>query len=98
MKAKGSVASGNPKLILMGAIPFPSEPWENLQVLFPLREDNGSQNSEADALIDAYSLVIERILTLLKKPQTGDWLVERMSVRDVQMKGLAEEVSAKAES
>jgi predicted Rossmann fold nucleotide-binding protein DprA/Smf involved in DNA uptake len=34
VKATGVVAPGNPKLVRMGGIPFPAEPWENIRGLF----------------------------------------------------------------
>ncbi len=42
VKSAGATAPGNPKLLRMGAIPFPEEPWENLRPLFtPPEEKNG---------------------------------------------------------
>jgi hypothetical protein len=35
---------------------------------------------------DAYSLVIEQILILLKKPRTNEWLADKMRVRAPQIK------------
>jgi predicted Rossmann fold nucleotide-binding protein DprA/Smf involved in DNA uptake len=34
IKSTGTVAPGNPKLLRMGGISFPEEPWKNLQALF----------------------------------------------------------------
>jgi predicted Rossmann fold nucleotide-binding protein DprA/Smf involved in DNA uptake len=44
VKTSGVVAPGNSKLLSMGAIPFPSEPWENIRSLFtpPLENNQGS--------------------------------------------------------
>src|SRR5262249_55582303 len=42
VKSTGTVAPGNPKLLRMGGIPFPVEPWRDLRVLFtPPEERNG---------------------------------------------------------
>lgn len=42
VKSTGAVAPGNSKLLRVGGIPFPPEPWENLQALFvPPGERNG---------------------------------------------------------
>jgi predicted Rossmann fold nucleotide-binding protein DprA/Smf involved in DNA uptake len=43
VKTVGVVAPGNTKLLRMGAIPFPSEPWENIRSLFtpPLEKNQG---------------------------------------------------------
>jgi predicted Rossmann fold nucleotide-binding protein DprA/Smf involved in DNA uptake len=42
VKSTGGIAPGNPKLLRIGAIPFPEEPWENLRPLFiPPEEKNG---------------------------------------------------------
>ena len=38
VKSSGTVAPGNPKLLRMGGIPFPVEPWENLRALFTAPE------------------------------------------------------------
>ena len=55
VKSAGSVAPGNPKLLRMGGIPFPEEPWESLRALFtPPEEKNGQlfsgTSSEAPTL------------------------------------------------
>jgi predicted Rossmann fold nucleotide-binding protein DprA/Smf involved in DNA uptake len=34
VKSTGTLAPGNPKLLRMGGLPFPPEPWENLRDLF----------------------------------------------------------------
>jgi len=34
VKSTGSVSPGNPKLLRMGGVPFPEEPWHNLATLF----------------------------------------------------------------
>jgi len=42
VKSAGTVAPGNTKLLRMGGIPFPEEPWENLRALFtPPEQKNG---------------------------------------------------------
>ena len=42
IKSTDSVAPGNPKLLRIGGIPFPAEPWDNLRVLFtPPEQRNG---------------------------------------------------------
>jgi predicted Rossmann fold nucleotide-binding protein DprA/Smf involved in DNA uptake len=134
VKSTGPMAPGNPKLLRMGGIPFPPEPWENLRVLFTSAGDKNGQLFSSATLVeerpeavcqgangasvsaethtpvapsstdtdkrlqdtskpvtaercgDAYSLVIEQILALLKEPQTDEWLADKMSVRALQMK------------
>ena len=42
VKSTGTVAPGNPKLLRMGGIRFPEEPWDNLRALFtPPEKKNG---------------------------------------------------------
>lgn len=137
VKATGAVAPGNPRLLRMGAAPFPAEPWQNLEALFtPPEQKNGDLFSPAtkqpppieertEALVqngngtsvslevsvgnatpqgvkpaeeapppaaaeqsccDAYSLVIEQMLILLKEPRTNDWLADKMQVHAPQIK------------
>lgn len=43
VKSTGTVAPGNPKLLRMGGIPFPAEPWENLRALFTAPEPRNGQ-------------------------------------------------------
>ena len=118
VKIVGTPAPGNSKLVRMGGVPFPEEPWENLRPLFsapdekngqlfpadvplsspaPEREDSaiGSPEiilagepamaeemaaKESEQLLepkrvqDAYALVIDALLMLLKEPQSADWL------------------------
>ena len=48
IKSTGVVAPGNPKLLRMGGIPFPAEPWENLRAIFtPPEQKNGQLFSSA---------------------------------------------------
>ncbi len=130
VKSTGVLAQGNPKLLRMGGIPFPSEPSENLADLFTApQEENGQlfaavacQSSAAVDVIpepvaevspdigvraeqlpppeppetsgrsaetdvsDAYTLVIDAILALLKSPQSDEWLAEKVCVRTRQIK------------
>jgi predicted Rossmann fold nucleotide-binding protein DprA/Smf involved in DNA uptake len=140
VKSTGALAPGNPRLLRMGGIPFPSEPWENLRALFTAPEQKNGQlfsplaqqpspveertneavqaindtpvpaetNPEAtvppfrdlvkpaeetpppaapeQCLCDAYSLVIEQMLILLKEPRTSEWLADKMRVRPLQIK------------
>ncbi|HEV2494941.1 MAG TPA: DNA-processing protein DprA [Terriglobia bacterium] len=133
VKSTGVIAPGNSRLLRMGSIPFPPEPWENLRGLFtPPEEKNGqlfpstaqqalamderanlvaevlndSPSTEATAAAvptfseiatltepttaqrssDAYSLVIEQMLSLLTEPRTEEWLADRMHVRVRQIK------------
>lgn len=132
VKSVGILAPGNSKLVRMGGIPFPAEPWENLRLLFTAPEEKNGQlfsssapqpalaeerNTEpvavplpelvsggepvtpADKLPeesgrpteegptrDAYTLVIDAVLALLKEPQSDEWLAEKMCVRATQMK------------
>ena len=52
VKSTGVVAPGNPKLLCIGGIPFPSEPWENLGSLFtPPEESNGQLFSAPPAAV-----------------------------------------------
>jgi predicted Rossmann fold nucleotide-binding protein DprA/Smf involved in DNA uptake len=43
VKSIGVLAPGNPKLMSMGAIPFPLEPWENLRSLFTVPEEKNGE-------------------------------------------------------
>jgi hypothetical protein len=43
-------------------------------------------SAEAQPALDAYTLVIEAISTLLKEPQVDEWLANKMGVRTAQMK------------
>jgi predicted Rossmann fold nucleotide-binding protein DprA/Smf involved in DNA uptake len=43
VKSIGVLAPGNPKLVRMGGVPFPSEPWENLRSLFSAPEEKNGQ-------------------------------------------------------
>lgn len=134
-----TVAPGNPKLLHMGGIPFPPEPWENLQTLFtppeqkhgelfsPTAQEPSPGKDRSDVVVegvngtpasaettvgamapgfsdevksaegaatldstkqccDAYPLVIEKILVLLKEPRTDKWLADKMCVRTLQIK------------
>ena len=122
VKSTGVLAPGNPKLMHMGGIPFPSEPWEKLRPLFTAPEPKNGQlfslsaesvvaaapldtpptekhvattetpaaesmsSTEAEPARDAYTLVIDTVLALLKEPQSGDWVADKMCVRAPQMK------------
>ena len=135
VKSTGTLAPGNPKLLRMGGIPFPNEPWEDLRVHFtPPEEKNrqlfseeaqalvpaapspgsleeaasptpaqsvgpparlgvaakrSEQNAQAvqeEAVYDAYTLVIDEMLALLKEPQPGEWLAGKMDIRAAQVK------------
>ena len=137
VKSTGVLAPGNPKLLRMGGMPFPAEPWENLQALFTAPEEKNGQlfsppvqqsasvdgrtegavqvlsgtpapvQASAEAKVppsadmaeetsppaaaaeqcgcDAYSLVIEPMLLLLKEPRTSEWLSDKLRVRAPQM-------------
>jgi predicted Rossmann fold nucleotide-binding protein DprA/Smf involved in DNA uptake len=133
VKSTGVLAPGNPKLMHMGGIPFPSEPWENLRPLFTAPEAKNGQlfsataqqsspavelsaeavvtaapldtppaekhvapketpaaesvsATEAEPTRDAYTLVIDTVLALLKEPQSDEWVADKMCVRAPQMK------------
>jgi predicted Rossmann fold nucleotide-binding protein DprA/Smf involved in DNA uptake len=133
VKSTGVVAPGNPKLVRMGGVPFPEEPWTDLGVLLTAPEDKtgklfsptppplpASTERTEDAPVittadvgptalaiappadepankpavlanggptsDAYALVVDAILSLLKEPQADEWLAERMCVRVAQVK------------
>ena len=132
VKSTGVLAPGNPKLVRMGGIPFPSEPWENLRPLFTAPEEKNGQlfsatarqsspavepsteavaaappdilptgqqaaptetppeesarSTEAEPMRDAYTLVIDAVLALLKEPQSDEWLADKVCVRAPQMK------------
>ncbi len=49
VKSTGALAPGNPKLVRMGGIPFPAEPWENLSLLFTAPEAKNGQLFSATA-------------------------------------------------
>jgi predicted Rossmann fold nucleotide-binding protein DprA/Smf involved in DNA uptake len=140
VKSAGVLAPGNPKLLRMGGIPFPSEPWEDLRALFTAPEEKNHQlfsetapqvpstvelstgtsgawspeilepreqaaqpeprldreevspaeepcpPAGGESAFDAYILVVNALLTLLKEPQTDEWLANKMRVRTPQMK------------
>jgi predicted Rossmann fold nucleotide-binding protein DprA/Smf involved in DNA uptake len=131
VKSTGVLAPGNPKLTRMGGIPFPSEPWENLRLLFTAPEAKNGQlfsaaapqsspavepstevvaaapleppaeeqvvptetkaeasrpSTEEEATREAYTLVIDAVLALLKEPQSDEWIADKMCVRAPQMK------------
>lgn len=111
VKSTGVLAPGNPKLIGMGGIPFPAEPWENLRLLFAAPEAKNGQwfsaaanhssaaversapppekhvaSTEEEPTRDAYTLVIDAVLALLKEPQSDEWAADKMRVRTPQMK------------
>ncbi len=130
VKSTGVLAPGNPKLMRMGGIPFPSEPWGDLGSLFTAPEakngelfsataqwlspeievstepvaaapsdvapggeqvqptetpqEKSDRSTETEPLLDAYTLVIDAVLALLKEPQSDEWLSEKLCVRAVQ--------------
>jgi len=139
VKCSGITAPGNPKLLRLGGIPFPEEPWQSLRELLtaPGRENGELFSAPAhqppsrgertdimkegvkdvalsaetsaggavptssemvkpkdetvappipDLCGDAYLLVIDQLLALLKEPRTGEWLADRMRVRALQVK------------
>jgi predicted Rossmann fold nucleotide-binding protein DprA/Smf involved in DNA uptake len=53
VKSTGVLAPGNPKLVRMGGIPFPSEPWENLRPLFTAPEEKNGQLFSATARVSS---------------------------------------------
>jgi predicted Rossmann fold nucleotide-binding protein DprA/Smf involved in DNA uptake len=63
VKSTGTVAPGNPKLLLMGGIPFPAEPWENLRALFTAPEPkNGrlfSRTAQPPSMEERTDVVVE---------------------------------------
>jgi predicted Rossmann fold nucleotide-binding protein DprA/Smf involved in DNA uptake len=64
VKSSGTVASGNPKLLRMGGIPFPAEPWENLRTLFTAPEPKNVQlfsppGQQAPSMKERTNIVVE---------------------------------------
>lgn len=49
VKSAGVLAPGNSKLLRMGGIPFPDEPWENLRPLFTAPEEKNGRLFSATA-------------------------------------------------
>jgi hypothetical protein len=43
-------------------------------------------SNEAEPTRDAYTLVIDAVLALLKEPQSDEWVADKMCVRAAQMK------------
>jgi len=139
VKSTGALAPGNPKLLRMGGIPFPAEPWEDLRALFtppeqkdgqlfsPTAQQPAAMEDRTDVVVegvddttvaaetsaaaavppssdrvkpaeetqppatgeqscDAYFLIIEQMLALLKEPRTDEWLADKMCVRAPQLK------------
>jgi predicted Rossmann fold nucleotide-binding protein DprA/Smf involved in DNA uptake len=148
VKSTGAVSPGNPRLLGMGGIPFPPEPWENLRAMFTAPEQKHGQlfaplaqqsppaeerteeaiqaindtqipaETSAEATLpafgdsgkpaerapppaiekqcccDAYSLIIEPMLALLKEPRTSEFLGDKMRVHTSQINDwLAQDVS-----
>src|SRR5258708_80424 len=68
VKSTGTAAPGNPKLLRMGGVPFPAEPWENLRTLFTAPQgkigrlfseeakDSSTAAMPSDAIRDAIGL------------------------------------------
>jgi hypothetical protein len=48
--------------------------------------ENLDRSTEAEPILDAYTLVIDAVLALLKEPQSDEWLSERLCVRAAQVK------------
>lgn len=139
VKSTGIMAPGNHRLLRMGGLPFPAEPWENLRELFtppeqrngqlfsptpkqapateerpagviqmandgpasadtnarsPARPSLNTTKPAADAFppeatetcCDAYNILINQMLALLKEPRTDDWLADKMRVRTPQIR------------
>lgn len=131
VKSTGALAPGNTKLMHMGGISFPSEPWEVLRPLFTVPEAKNGQlfsasaqqsspavepspeivadapldplpekhvapienpgeesvsATEAEPARDAYTLVIDAVLALLREPQSDEWVADKVCVRAAQMK------------
>lgn len=130
----GVLAPGNSKLVRIGGIPFPQEPWESFRPLFIAPEEKNGQlfsriapasspsverhmesigvsalvpeslstaaqgttpeavtaesgkSMEAESADDAYALVIDTVLSLLKQPQSEEWLADKLCARAAQMK------------
>jgi predicted Rossmann fold nucleotide-binding protein DprA/Smf involved in DNA uptake len=61
VKTAGMAAPGNPKLVSMGAIPFPSEPWENIRSLFtpPVEKNQELFATPAPRVIPAVDRITE---------------------------------------
>ena len=71
VKSTGALAPGNPKLMNMGGIPFPSEPWENLRSLFTAPEEKIGQLFSATAHSPAVEPSTEAVTAaLLDSPPT----------------------------
>ena len=49
VKSAGVLAPGNSKLLRIGGIPFPAEPWENLRLLFTAPEEKNGRLFSASA-------------------------------------------------
>jgi predicted Rossmann fold nucleotide-binding protein DprA/Smf involved in DNA uptake len=127
VKSAGAVAPGNPKLIRMGGIAFPPEPWDDLaslltppekmsgQLFEPVEAEAAAAAGPAVAPVDspvaageavaesasppeaaaaepepagsdAYALVIDTVVALLKEPRTDAWIAGKLHVRTAQMK------------
>ena len=106
VKSTGVVAPGNQKLLRMGGIPFPEEPWSDLRRLFtppevkneslfapaspaatpvePQPSQSPGDEKRPEPLCDAYHLVRDAMLALLKEPRAEDWIADRMCVRPAQ--------------
>lgn len=70
VKASGTVAPGNPKLLRMGGMPFPEEPWDNLRALFTEPEQKNGQLFSGTTLVT--HPLGESLATPLAEERTGD--------------------------
>ena len=66
VKSTGALAPGNPKLLRMGGIPFPAEPWEDLRALFTPPEQKDGQlfsptAQQPAAMEDRTNVVVEGV-------------------------------------
>ena len=92
--------AGNSRLLAMGGLPFPAEPWKAFRdlltppaVVEKAEEKVATEPERAAAPIvappevrDAYTLVLPEILLALSEPREEKVLVELFQVRPVQMK------------
>lgn len=98
-----AMAAGNSRLLSMGALPFPAEPWSDLLDLLkppevvekPVERRVEKPERPPPATVrDAYTLVLPEMLLALREPRDEKTLAELFAVRAPQMKDWLERAIA----
>jgi hypothetical protein len=75
-----------PSPVVVAAAPLDSPPAEKLIAATETPAAESVSSTEAEPTRDAYTLVIDAVLALLKEPQSDEWVADKMCVRAPQMK------------